>query len=152
MRMTNIIPPISFISSFFIFKHQFSSVAQSRLTLCDPMDCGTPGFPVLHQLPELAQTHVHWVSDAIQPPHPVSPSSSLQSFPASGYFPVSQFFTSGGQSIKVSASASVIPTNIQDLFPLGLTDWISLQSRGPSRVFSNTTVQKHQFFGAQLSL
>ena len=79
-------------------------------------------------------------------------SSCLQSFPASGSFPMSQFFTSGGQSIGVSASASVFPMNIQDWFPLGLTGWISLQSKVLSRVFSNTTVQKHQFFGAQLSL
>ena len=79
-------------------------------------------------------------------------SSCLQSFPASGSFQISQFFTSGGQSIGVSASASVLPMNIQDWFPLGWTSWISLQSKGLSRVFPNTTVQKHQFFGAQLSL
>ena len=78
-------------------------------------------------------------------------SSRLQSFPASGSFPVSQFFASGGQSIGVSASASVLPMNIQDWVPLGWTCWLSLQSKGPSRVFSNTTVQKHQFFSAQLS-
>ena len=79
-------------------------------------------------------------------------SSCLQSFPESGSFPMSQFFTSGSQSIGVSASASVLPMNIQDWFPLGLTGWISLQSKGLSRVFSNTTLQKHQFFGTQLSL
>ena len=79
-------------------------------------------------------------------------SSGLQSCPASGSFPMSLFFTSGDQSIRVSASASVLPMNIQDWFPLGLTGWISLQSKGLSRVFSNTTVQKHQFFCAQLSL
>ena len=79
-------------------------------------------------------------------------SSHLQSFPASGSFPISQFFQSGGQSIGVSASASVLPTNIQDWFPLEWTSWISLQSKGLSRVFFNTTVQKHQFFGAQGSL
>ena len=80
-------------------------------------------------------------------------SSCLQSFPASGSFLISRLFTSGGQSIGASASASVLPVNIQeDWFPLGLTGWISLQSKGFSRVFSNTTVQKHQFFGAQLSL
>ena len=76
----------------------------------------------------------------------VSFSSRLQSFPASGSFPMSQFFTSGGQSIRVSASTSVLPVNIQDWFPLGRTGWISLQSKGLSKVFSNTTVQKHQFF------
>ena len=77
--------------------------------------------------------------------------SCPQSFPASGSFQMSQFFTSGGQSVGVSTSASVLPMNIQDWFPLGWTGWISLLSIGPSRVFSNTTVQKHQFFGAQLS-
>ena len=200
------------------------------------MDCSTPGFPV----PELAQTHVHWVGDAIQPSHPLSPlllpsifpsirvfsnepalrirwpnycsfsfnislsnehsglisfrmdrldllavqfssvpslsrvqlfstpwtaarhwiiSSSvipffscLRSFPASGSFSVSQFFTSGGQSTGVSASASIFLMNIQGWFLLGLTGLISVESKGLSRVFSNTTVQKHQFFSIQLSL
>ena len=79
-------------------------------------------------------------------------SSCPQSLPASESFPMSQFFASGGQSIGVSASTSVLPMNIQDWFPLGWTGWISSQSQGLSRVFSNTTVQKHQFFGAQLSL
>ena len=79
-------------------------------------------------------------------------SSCLQSFPASGSFQMSQLFTSGGQSIRVSASTSVLSMNTQDWCPLGWTGWISLQSKGLSRVFSNTTVQKHQFFGAQLSL
>ena len=79
-------------------------------------------------------------------------SSCPQSFPALGSFPMSQFFTSGGQSTRASASASVLPMNIQDRFPLGLTGLVSLQSEGFSRVFSNTTVQKHQFFGTQLSL
>ena len=82
----------------------------------------------------------------------VSFSSCLQSFSASGSFLMSQFFMSGGQSIGVSASASVLPMNIQEWFTLGWTGWISLQSKGLSRVFSNTTVQKHQFFGTQLSL
>ena len=124
------------------------------LTLCVPMDCSTPGLPVHHQLLELAQTHVHWVGDTIQPSHPLVPfSSCLQSFPASGSFVISQFFASGGQSIRASASASasVLPMNIHDWFPLGWTGWISLQSKGLSRVFSKITVQKHQF-GAQLSL
>ena len=79
-------------------------------------------------------------------------SSCVQSFPASGSLLISWFFTSGGQIIGASASASVLPINIQDWFPLGWTGWISLQSKGLSRVFSNTTVQKHQFFGTQLSL
>ena len=91
--------------------------------------------------------------------HPIISSSvvpfssfHLQSFPASGSFLVSQFLASGGQSIGVSASTSVLQVNIQEWFPLGWTGWISLQSKGLSRVFSSTTVQKHQFFGAQLSL
>ena len=131
---------------------QFSSVIQSCPTLCDPMDCTMPGFPI-QQLPELAQTHVHWVADAILPFHSVIPFSSCpQSFPVSGFFPMSQFFTSGGQSISVSASASVLPMNNQDWFPLEWTGWISLKLKGLSRVFSNTTVQKNQFFSAQLSL
>ena len=127
---------------------QVSSVAQSYLTFCNPMDCGTPGFPVHHQLLKLAQTQVHQVSDAIQPSHclpsPFPP--TFKFFSASGSFPMSQLFASGGQRIVVSASASVLPMNIQDWFPLGLTGWISLQSKGLSRVFFNTTVQKHQFF------
>ena len=127
------------------------SVTQSCLTLCDPMDCSTWGFHVLHHLQELVQTRVHWVGDAIQPSHPLSSSSCLQSFPASGSFPTSQLFASGGQSIGISASPSVLPMNIQDRFLLGWTGWISLQSKGFSRVFSNSIVQKHQFFGTQLS-
>ena len=127
------------------------SVAQSCQTLCDPMDCSKPGFLVLHHLPELAQTHVHWVTDAIHPSHPVIPFSSyLQSFLALGCFLMSWLLALGGQSI--GASAPVLPMNIQDWFPLGLTGFISLQFKGLSRVFSNTTVQKHQFFGTQLYL
>ena len=107
----------------------------------------TPAFPAHHKLAELAQTHIHWVGDAIQPSHLVIPFSSyLQSFPTSGSFPMSQCFASGGQSIRVSTSASVLPMNIQDWFPLEWTGWISLLSMGLSRIFSNTTVQKHQFF------
>ena len=118
----------------------------SRVWLCDPMDRSKPGLPVHHQLPEFTQTRVHWVGDAVQPSHPVVPfSSRLQSFPASGSFQMCQFFASGGQSIGVSASTSILPMNIQDWFPLGWTGWISLQSKGVSRAFSNTTVQKHQF-------
>ena len=131
---------------------QFSSVTQSHLTLCNPMNRSTPGLPVHHQLPEFTQTHVHWVGDAIQPSQPLIPFSSCpQSLPASESFPVSQLFAWGGQSIGVSASASVLPMNTQDWSLLEWTAWISLQSKGLSRVFSNTTVQKHQFFGAQLS-
>ena len=83
---------------------------------------------------------------------PVVPSSPAFNLPVSGSFLMSQFFISGGQSIGVSASVSVLPTNIQDWFPLGWTGWISLQPKGLSRVFSNTTVQKHQFFSTPLSL
>ena len=136
-------------SSFHNFFSQFSrSVMSDSLR---SMDCNMPGFPVHYQLPEFTQTHVHLVSDAIQPSHPPSFSSCLQSFPASGSFPTSQFFTSGGQSIGLSASASVLPMIIQDWFHLRLTGLISLQSKGLSSVFSNSTVQKHQFFGTQLS-
>ena len=95
----------------------------------------------------------HWVGDTILPSLPVVPSSSCpQSFPGLGSFQMSQLFASGGQSIGVSASGSVLSMNIQDWSPLGWTGWISLKSKGLSRVFSTTTVQKHQFFGAQLSL
>ena len=142
------------MTGFFHFSSvQFSSVAQSCPTLCDPMNCSTPGLPVHHQFLEPTQIHVHRVGDVIQPSYPVVPfSTCLQFCPASGSFPMSQFFAAGGQRIGASASASVLPMNIQGGFPLGLTGWISLLSKGLSRVFSNTTVQKHQFFSAQLSL
>ena len=123
---------------------KFSSVTQSSPTIWDPMNHSTPGFPVHHQLPESTQTHVHWVGDALSS-YVIPFSSCPQSFPASGSFQMSQLFASGGQSIGVSASASVLPMNTQDWSPLGWTCWISLQSKGLSRVFSNTTVQKHQF-------
>ena len=118
-----------------------------------PMDCSTPGFPVLHWLPEFAETHVHRVGDAIQMSHPLL-SPSLPTFSLSQHesFLMSLLFKSSGQSLGASVSASVLPVNIQGWFPLGLTGLISLQSKGLSRVFSNTTVQKHQFFGAQVSL
>ena len=113
----------------------------SCVWLCDPMDCSMPDFLIHYQLAELTQTHVHWVGDAIQPSHPVIPfSSPPQSFPASGSFQMSQFLASGGQSIGVLASPSVLPVTIQDLFPLGWTGWIFLLSKGLSRVLSNTTV------------
>ena len=109
---------------------------QSLSRFCDPMDCGTPGLPVRHQLLEFIQTYVHWVFDAIQPSHPLS-SPSLPVFNLSQHqsFHMSQFFASGGQSIGVSASASVLPMNIQDWFPLEWTGMISLLSKGLSRVF-----------------
>ena len=131
---------------------QFSSVNQSCLTICDLMDCSIPGFPVHHQLLEPTKIHVHWWCHPTISSSVVPFSSCLQSFPAWGSFPMSGFFTSGGQSMGASASASVLPVNIQDWFLLGLTGWISLQSKGLSRVFSNTRVQKHEFFSSQLSL
>ena len=140
------------LTSLFLNLYQFSSVAQSCLTLCNPMDWSTPGLPVHHQFPEFTQTHVHWVGNAIQPSHPL-----LSSYPA--------FIL---PSIKILSNKSVLRItwpnywsfhlqhqyliNIQDWFPLGWTGWISLKSKGPSRVSSNTTVQKHQFLSAQLSL
>ena len=121
---------------------QFTSVAQSCLTLCNPMNHSTPGLPVHHQLLESTQNHVHRVGDAIS--SSVVPFSSCpQSIPASGSFPMSQLFAWGGQSIGASALASVLPMNTQDWSPSEWTGWISLQSKGLSRVFSNTTVQKH---------
>ena len=133
------------------FHLQFCSVAQSGPTLCDPMNCSTPGLPVHHQLPEFTQTHIHRVGDAIQPSHPLSSPSPPAPYPSwhQGLFQW-QLFTWGSQSIGVSASASVLPMNTQD-WSFGWTGWISLHSKGLSRVFSNTTVQKHQLFGAQLS-
>ena len=128
-------------------------LSQSCPTLCNPVVLSTPGLPVHHQLLKFTQTHLHWVGDAIQPSLPLS-SPSPPAFNLSQHqgLPMSQFFTSGGQSIGVSASASVLPMNIQDWFSLGWTGWISLQSKGLSRVFFNITVQKHQFFSAQFSL
>ena len=128
---------------------QFSSVSKLCLTLCDPMNCSMPGFPVLHSLPVFAQTHVHWVSDAIQPSHPLSSPSLAFNLASIRVFSNE---AAGGQSIGASASASILPMNIQDWFLLGLTGLISLQSKGLLRVFSNTIFQKHQFFTAQLSL
>ena len=114
------------------------------------MNCSTTGFSILHYLPEFAQTQVHWIGDAIQPSHPVSPFSSCpQSIPASGSFPISLLFPSGGQSIGTSASTSVLTMNVHGLFPLGLAGLISLLSKRLSKVFSSTTVQRHQFFGIQ---
>ena len=112
-----------------------------------------PGFPVQHQLPQRAQTHVSRVGNAIQPSHLLS-SPSPPAFNLSRHQGLSQRASSslGGQSIGVSVSTSVLPMNIQDLFLLGLIGWISLQSKGLSRVFSNTIVQRHSFFSAQLSL
>ena len=145
-----------FWNRFYIFSNRFifSSVTQSCPTVCSLMDCSTPGIPVHHQLPEFTQTHVHWVGDTIQSSQPLS-SPSPPTFNLSqhqGLFKWVTFFASGGQSIGVSASASVLSMNIQDWYPLGWICWLSLQSKGLSRVFFNTTIQKHQFFGFQLTL
>ena len=114
----------------------FSSVhSLSHVQLWNPMDCSTPGFPVHHQLLELAQTHVHRVGEAIQPSHPLSSSSppAFSLYQDQGLFQWSQSFTSSGQSIGVSVSAWVLPMNIQGWFPLGLIGLISLQSKGPQK-------------------
>ena len=130
---------------------QFSSVAQSCPTLCDPMNRCMSGLPP-SQTPGVYSNSCplsRWWHPAIS--SSVTPFSSCpQSLPASGSFPVNQLFTWGGQSTGVSASASVLPMNTQDLSPLGWTGWISLQSKGLSRVFSSTTVKKYQFFDTQL--
>ena len=131
-----------------VTNNQFSSVAQSCPTLCNPMDCSTPNFRVHHQFPELAQTHVHWVGDAIQPYHPLL-SPSPPSFSLSQHQGL--FFVWGGQSIGVSASASVLPMNIQNWFPLGYTGWISLRSKGLSKSLlqhcsSKASILRHSAF------
>ena len=115
-----------------------------------------PTFPVHHQLLELAHTHVHWVDDDIQPSHPLSspspPALNLSLNLSHLSLQMSHFFASGGQSTGVSALSSVLLMTIHYWSPLGWTGWISLQSKGLSRVFSNTTTQNHQFFSTQLSL
>ena len=117
---------------------QFSSVAQSCPTLCDPMDYSTPGLPVYHQLPELTQTHVHWASDAIQPSHPLSSPSP----PALNLSQHQGLFQGGSSSLQVAKvlefqlQPSVLPMNIQEWFPLGWTGWILMLSQGLWRVFS----------------
>ena len=125
------------------------SVSQSYPTLCNSVDCSTPGFPVPHHLPEFGQTHAHWVDDAIQLSHPLSSPSP----PAFNLSQLQCLFQSVGSSYQVtsqrtgaSASASVLPMNIQGWFPLGLTGLISLQSKGLSRVFSSTTFQCFKFY------
>ena len=128
---------------------QLSSVAQSRPTLCDPMDCSTPGFPVHHQLPEYTQTHVHWVGDAIQPFHPLS-SLSPPALNLSQHQGLFQWVSSSHQVAKVlELQLQHQSFQRKPWFPLGLIGLISLLSKRFSRVFSNTTVQKHQFFGTQ---
>ena len=132
---------------------QFSSVAQLCPTL-QPHGLQHAGPPCPSPTPRVYSNScpLSWWCHPTISCSVVPFSYCPQSFPASGSFQMSQFFASGGQSIGASALASVLPMNIQDWFPLGWTDWISLLSKGLSRVFSNTTVQKHQFFGTQLSL
>ena len=131
----------------------FSSVAQFCLTVCDPMDCNMPDFPVSHQLLELTQTHVHWVSDTIQPFHPLSsPSLSFSLSQHQGLFKWVSSWHQVAKVLEFQLQHHSFQWIFRTDFFLGLIDWISLQSKGLSRVFSNTTVQKHQFFGAQLSL
>ena len=127
------------------------SVTKSCPALCKSMDCSTPVSAVLHYLPEFARIHVCWVGDAVQPSHPLLLSSSFAlDLSQHQSFPGNRLFASGGQSI--GALASVLPMKIQYWFPLGLTGLISLQNKGLSRIFSSSTIQTHQFFGAQTSL
>ena len=121
----------------------------SCVPLCNTMDCSTPDFLVLHYLPEFAQTRFHWVGDAIQPSHSLSP-SSLPALNLSQHQDLFQWV--GSLHHVASASASVLPMNIQAWFPSRFIGLISLLSKGLWRVFSSTTVQKHQFFGTQISL
>ena len=131
---------------------QFSrSVVSDSLWPCESQHARPPCPSPTPRVYSNSFSSSQWCHPAIS--SSVVPFSSWpQSLPVSGSFPMSQLFASGGQSIGVSASASVLPINTQDWSPLGWTGWISLQSKGLSRVFSNTTVQKHQFFSAQLSL
>ena len=133
---------------------QFSSVQLlSRVRFCEPMDCSTPGLPVYHQLPEFTQAHVHWVGDAIQPSHPLS-SPSLPAYNLAQHQDLFQWVSSLHQVAKYwSFSFSISPYNEYSGLISFRIDWFDLLAvQGLSRVFSNTTVQKHQFFGAQLSL
>ena len=137
---------VVFIYHRFLLCSCCCSFTEPCSTACDPMDCSTAGFPVLHHLLKLAQSHVHWVSEAIHPSisSSVVPfSSCLRSFPASGSFQMNQFFTSGGQSI--GASASVLLMNIQHWFPLGLTDLISLKFKGLSRFVVTVRLYKASY-------
>ena len=146
----------SFMKSFLVLP-DFSSVQFSHSVMSDSLwphgwqhtrlPCPSPTPGAYSNSCPLSPWHHPTISSSISPSPP-----AFKSFPASRSFQMSQFFSTGGQSIGVSASTSVLPMNIQDWFPLGLTGWISLQSNRLSRVFSNTTVQKHQFFGTQLSL
>ena len=145
--MLNIFYVLISHSYIFDIMCQFSSVAQSYPTLCEPMDLQR--LPCLSPiLGAYSNSCTSWWCHPTISSSVIPFSSHLQSFPVSGSFPRSQFFASGGQSIGVSASTSVLLMYIQEWSPLGLTDGISLPSKGLSRVFSNATVQKHQFFSA----
>ena len=121
-------------------------MAQSCPTLCDPMNCSTPGLPVHHHLPEFTQTHVHCTGDAIQPAHPLStPSPAFSLSQHQGLFRWVGF-ASGGQSTVVAASASALPMNIQDRFPLGWTGWISLMSKGLSSLPQHSIITHWMYF------
>ena len=139
------IPCVSLCVSLF---QSVSSVAQSCPTLCDPMNRGTPGLPVHHQLPEFTQTHVHRVNDAIQPSHPLSSLSppAPPSLPASESFPMSQLFVWGGKSIGVSALATVLPKKTQDWSPLEWTGWISFSPRDSQESSPTPQFKSHHSF------
>ena len=142
-------------SSFFFVimqMHQFSRSVVSNSLWPHGLQHARPPCPSSTPGAYSNACSLSWWCHQTIPYSVISFSSCLHFFPESGAFLRSQFFASGGQSIGVSASASVLPMNIQDWFPLGLTGWISLQSKGLSRVLSNKTVQKHQFFSTQLSL
>ena len=145
INMTEYMPPVPVFGYCSNCYNDFCcccSVSKSCLTICDPMNCSMPGFPVLHYLLEFAQTHVHWVSDAIRPSHPLFP-------PSPPVFNLSQhqgvFFNESvfmsGQSIGVSATTSVLTMNIQGWFPLGLTSLVSLQSKRLSRLLQHHSLK-----------
>ena len=128
------------------------SIAQSCPTLCNSIDCSIQGFPVLHHHQDLAQTQVHWISDAIQPSHPCCPLLLPSIIPRSRSFLMSRLLHQVAKVLELQFQDSALLMNIEDWFPLGLTGLMSLPSKGLSSILSNTTVEKHQFFGAQLSL
>ena len=159
LALSSLLNLLSFYWLFYFFKLTFIGVwllcnvvgqsvhSLSRVWLCNPMNRSMPVLPVHHQIPEFTETHVIRVGDVIQPSNPLSSPSPPAPNPSQHQGLLSQLLASGGQSTGVSASASVLPMNTQD-WSLGWTGWIFLQSKGLSRVFSNTTVQKHQFFNA----
>ena len=143
---------LNWISHYFNVQFNWVQLL-SRVWLCNPMNRSMPGFPVHQELLEFTQTHVHWVGDAIQSSHPLlSPSPTFNLSQHQGLFHGVSSSHQVAKVLEFQASTWVLPMNTQDWSPLGWTGWISSQSKGLSRVFSNTTVQKHQFFSAQLSL